>query len=28
MATEKQGLEAHPGLLNKENRDTKGKNLD
>jgi hypothetical protein len=27
MATEKQGLEAHPGLLNKENRDTKGKAL-
>jgi len=28
MATEKQGLEAHPALLNKENSDTKGKNLD
>jgi len=28
MATEKQGLEAHPGLLKKENRDTKGKNPD
>jgi len=28
MATEKQGLEAHPGLLNKKNSHTKGKNLD
>jgi len=28
MAAEKQALEAHPGLLNKENSHTKGKNLD
>jgi len=28
MATEKQGLEAHPVLLNKKNSHTKGKNLD
>ena len=27
MAAEKQALEAYPGLLNKENRDTKGKAL-
>jgi len=28
MASENQGLEAHPGLINKKNSHTKGKNLD